>query len=190
MKKKGFVKSAVINAFVLLLGIGISAGCSQNTFVKDSKVPQIIVNPGSIHLSVAAVAKKTFVFEGTGFKPGDSILVEMLDVQSDQGKKDIAIANGEVDKDGTFKAEIGIVTKISEFIRAKIDAINNIIIVYREPIAAGEYNIRASSLMSDTTANCVLIVEEASLTDRIKDWLGVKLGKIEIKTPEEVAKME
>ena len=42
----------------------------------------------------------------------------------------------------------------------------------------GTYTARAISMLSDREAECTLKVKGPSLIDRIKDWIGVKLGKI------------
>lgn len=177
---------ALLIALQLLAGIFFSAGCSsENTFDKNKEGPQIILNPGAIPLSVAALAKTKFVFKGKGFNPGDSVLIEMLEVPGEEGNKNIPIANAQVDEEGKFEAEIGLITKLSEFMRAKIDAIKNIIILTREPIPEGVYKIRATSLMSDTPAPGTLLVESPCLIDCIKDRLGIMMGKIVTEDPGE-----
>ena len=42
----------------------------------------------------------------------------------------------------------------------------------------GIYTARAKSMLADIKAECTLEVKGPSLFDTIKDWLGVKLGKI------------
>jgi hypothetical protein len=76
---------------------------------------------------------------------------------------------------------VGTLTKVSDFLRAEIgsnEKMENIIIITRPPIPVGIYRTRTISMLSDREAECTLKVEGPSLIDRIKDWIGVKLGKI------------
>lgn len=76
---------------------------------------------------------------------------------------------------------MGTLTKISDFLRAEIGSnkkLENIIIITRPPMPLGTYTARAISMLSDREAECTLKVKGPSLIDRIKDWIGVKLGKI------------
>jgi hypothetical protein len=165
--------------FLMFLSAFLFSGCSsKNTLDTNLKEPQVVVNPDTIRLGVATLAKTQIVFNGSGFTPGESILIEMLNVPVEDQKIELAIANAQVGDDGTFVAEVGTITKISEFMRAQIDAINNVIIITGQPMPVGTYDVRVSSLMSKNTAKCTLTVEGPSIIDRLKDWLGEKLGKI------------
>ncbi len=176
MKSK---KLLITCAILILAGIIFTPSCPPKQILDCTiEGPQAVVNPGTVRLSFAALVKSKITFNGCGFNPGDSILIEMLAVPVNGKKTDLAIANAQIEEDGTFEADIGPVTKISEFMRAKIDAINNIIIIQGEPMPEGTYDIRVSSLMSDTIAKCTLSVEGPALIDRIKDLLGRLLGKI------------
>ncbi|MBW1857413.1 MAG: hypothetical protein JRI42_03930 [Deltaproteobacteria bacterium] len=67
------------------------------------------------------------------------------------------------------------------FLRAKLgsnEKMENIIIITNPPMSAGAYTARAVSMLADKKAECTLNVKGPSLIDRLKDWLGVKLGKI------------
>ncbi len=176
MKRKN---QMFIFLIVMLTGpIFFHACSSENKLDENKKGPQVVINPDTIRLGVAALAKTDFTFRGSGFNPGDSVLIEMLDVPYGKEKKDIAIANGQVDENGNFKADIGLVTKISEFMRAKLDAIKGVIIINRSPMPEGKYRTRVSSLMSDTLVYLEITVEGPSFLDNIKDWLGTMMGKI------------
>ncbi len=176
------IKSSAILALLIITCILIMPCCStEQTPDCTDKKSQVVVNPDAISLSFAALVPEKIVFKGCGFNPGESILVEMLQVQKGGEKIDLAIANAQVKDDGTFEAEIGPVTKISEFMRAKIDAENNVVIVTGAPMHEGIYDVRVSSLMSDSAAGCTIMVNEPSIIDRVKDWIGKLLGKIVVK---------
>lgn len=174
---RGFLTGSV---FFFFSGIFLISGCAvpAKTLDKSIKGPQVIVNPEKIRLGIATLKDTKIVFSGSGFEPRDSVLIELLDVPLDEEEVNIPVATAHIDKDGTFEAQVGAVTKFSEFIRAKIDPIENVLIVTRPPMPEGTYTALATSLISDKRAECALNVEGPSLLDSFKDWIGVLLGKI------------
>jgi len=183
MKKRDFVRFLTISFFLLVFSGILFAGCSEpvKTLNKGIVGPQLIVNPETVRLGVAKIKGTKIVFSGSGFEPGDSIFIKLLNVDVDGKKVDLSIASADVKKDGTFNAEIGILTKVSDFMRAKIgsnEKMETIIIITKPPMPAGTYTARAISMLSDRKAECTLKVKGPSLIDRIKDWIGTKLGKI------------
>ncbi len=185
--KKDLIRFLTISSLLVFSGI-LFTGCSESgkTLNKGVKGPQIVVNPETVRLGVAKMKGTKFVFSGSGFEPGDSVFIKLLNVPVDGKKVDLSIASADVEKDGTFNAKVGILTKVSDFLRAKIgsnEKMENIIIITKAPMPAGIYTARAISMLSDKKAECTLKVKGPSLIDRIKDWLGTLLGKIVKKTP-------
>jgi hypothetical protein len=159
------------------------SGCSQPVKALDKSVtaPQLIVNPETVRVGVAKMKDTNLVFSGSGFEPGDSVFINLLNVPVEAKNASLSIASGDVGKDGTFEAKVELLTKVSDFLRADVgsnEKMETIVIVSRPPMPAGVYTARAVSMLSDKTADCALIVKNPSVIDRIKDWLGVKLGKI------------
>ena len=178
-----FKKVLTIISLLTLSSIFLISGCSETIKTLDQgiKGSQIIVNPGTIRLGVAKMKGTKIVFSGSGFQPGDSVFIKLLNVPVNGKKVDLSVAAADVDKNGTFNAKVGILTKISDFLRAKLgsnEKMENIIIVSNPPMPAGAYTARAVSMLSDKKAECTLNVKCPSIIDRLKDWLGVKLGKI------------
>ena len=177
--------SNVLTVMFLIAACGVLliSGCSQPVKALDKSItaPQLIVNPETVRVGVAKMKDTNLVFSGSGFEPGDSVFINLLDVPVEGKTADLPIASGDIGKDGTFDAKVELLTKVSDFLRADVGSnedMETIIIVSRPPMPAGSYTARAVSMLSDKTADCTLIVKEPSLIDRIKDWLGVKLGKI------------
>jgi hypothetical protein len=177
--------SYVLTAIFLIAACGVLliSGCSQPVKALDKSVtaPQLIVNPETVRVGVAKMKDTNLVFSGSGFEPGDSVFINLLNVPVEGEKQNLSIAAGEVGKDGTFDAKVDLLTKVSDFLRADVgsnEEMETIVIVSRPPMPAGTYTARAVSMLSDKTADCTLVVKGPSLIDRIKDWLGVKLGKI------------
>jgi len=176
-------RALTIISVLIFINIFLISGCSEavKTLDKGIKGPQIIVNPSTVRLGVARMKGTKIVFSGSGFEPGDSVFIKLLNVPVNGKKTDLSVAAADVEKNGTFNAEVEILTKVSDFLRAKLgsnEKMETIVIITNPPMPAGTYIARAVSMLSDKNAICNLTVKGPSLIDRVKDWLGVKLGKI------------
>lgn len=172
--------------FVLLLVFFMFSACcgAPKKFNPNIPGPQMIVEPESISLGIAKLKDTRIVFKGKGFQPEDSVFVKLLDVKKDNQVVDIPIAEGKVDENGYFDAEVGIISKVMDFLRAEVgmnEEMESIIIVTRPPIPEGTYTARAVSMESEETASCELEIQDPSLMDSIVDWLGGLMGKIKKK---------
>ena len=181
--KKHLKHLAVISFLLVACGVFVTAGCSPPVKTLDPGVkgPQLIVNPDTVRLGVAKMKDTKLVFSGSGFEPGDSVFIRLLNVPVDEKKVDLSIASADIRKDGTFDAPVGMLTKVSDFLKAEIgsnEKMENIIIITQPPMPAGTYTAQAVSMLSDKKADCILNVKGPSWIDSLKDWLGVKMGKI------------
>jgi len=145
--------------------------------------PQVIVEPVKISLGIARLVNDThIVFTGRGFEPGDSVFINIVGVQKEDGVMDVPIADAVVDHAGNFSAEVTKISKITELLLADVglnDTMENYIIISRPPIPHGKYTIRVQSMEADKQAECSWTIDAPSVMDSIKDWIGVLLGKIE-----------
>lgn len=172
-----------VDVVLVILGVFLILGCSgsEKTLDMSVKGPQMIVNPQTVRVGIAKIIDTNIVFSGAGFEPGDSVFITLLDVPKNGEKVDLAIADGNVGKDGTFHASVGKLTKISDFLRAELGTNKkgeNAPVITRPPMPPGIYTARATSMLADIKAECTLEVKGPSLFNSIKDWLGVKMGKI------------
>jgi hypothetical protein len=161
--------------------VGWGCAGSGKTLDKSVQGPQVIVNPGTVRLGVAKIMGTNIVFSGAGFEPGDSIFITLLNVSMNGETLNLAIAAGDVRKDGTFDAPVEKLTKISDFLRAELGTNKkgeHAPIITQPPMPPGVYRAQATSMLSDRKAECALTVKGPSVFNRIKDWLGVKMGKI------------
>jgi len=182
LPNKIWKKGGLISVFVLFMLMGCAT--AQKEFDPAIKGPQMIVEPETIRLGVAKMTKTPIVFKGKGFQPEDSVFINLLGVKTDNKANDVPIADGNVDKNGNFTAKVSTLVKVSQLLRASLGSNEkgeNIIIVTQPPIPAGEYTAKAISMESDKRAECKLVVKGPSILDRIKDWIGGLLGKIEKK---------
>jgi hypothetical protein len=186
IKKVSFCDVYLKIGLIFLLTLFMLIGCASSPaeFKDNASGPQIMVEPDTIRLGVAKLSGTRILFKGRGFDQGDSVFINMLDVKKDGESVSVPIADAEVDKDGSFNAEVGILPKMNEILRAELgsnEKMETIIIITQPPISEGVYTVRAVSMESDKTAETRLTVKSPSILDKIKDWLGVLLGKIEKK---------
>jgi hypothetical protein len=166
----------MIGGVFVLIGY---AGPSR-TLDRSVSGPQIIVNPESIRLGVAKLMGTNIVFEGSGFKPKDSIFITLIG----PNKVEAIVAEAPIKPDGTFKAEVSKLTKAMEILRADIgfnEKFKEIIIITQLPIPVGVYTVKVTSMLSDLTAQTKLTVKGPSIIDSLKDWIGGLTGKIQHK---------
>ena len=187
LSKEVFLKSGLISIIVIFMVTDCAT--AQKEF--DTKItgPQMIIEPDTIRLGVAKVMGTQIVFMGKGFQPEDSVFISLLGVKTKDQVVDIPIADGDVDNNGYFNVELGsdliaMVFKIGVLLRAK-SGVNEkgekFIIISQPPIPEGIYTVRAVSMESDRTAECKLMIKGPSILDRMKDWMGGLMGKIEKK---------
>jgi tetrahydromethanopterin S-methyltransferase subunit F len=173
--------------------------------------PQVIVKPDAISLGVATLMATDIVFEGAGFQPGDSVFISLAKPDQTKGaitnrivnpdgtftivspggfdSTGLVVAQSKVNQDGAFTATVGILAKVNDILRADLaidtyseDAeYKNTLVLTQEPVPAGVYTARATGMLSDQTAETTLIINNPSITDRLKDWIGKKMGKIQDK---------
>ena len=169
------IHKMVIIVFIILF-MTIPGGCKNAPTQLDpnSAEPKIFVTPETIRLGIAKMTETDIIFRGTGFTPGDSVIIKILNVQKDGKRINIPIAEANVDPNGQFETEMDILVKVAELLRAEIgmdDNFETIIIVKNKPIEAGLYAIKAECMETDKTAECKLQIK--SNRYRRFNWYGI-----------------
>jgi hypothetical protein len=103
-------------AFITFACFVVISGCASTPEKLDlsRSGPQVIVNPETLRLGIAKVLDTQILFEGSGFKPKDSIYIELLGPSQTK----LVVAESLIQPDGTFKAEVSKLTRITEILRA------------------------------------------------------------------------
>jgi hypothetical protein len=183
-RKKGFVLTLMVSVSLVSVCLLMLSGCSSHPKKLDPSKsgPQVIVNPETIRLGIAKVLDTKILFEGSGFKPKESIYIELL------GPNQTKLVVGEslIQPDGTFKTEVSKLTKITEILRADANfeiekKYKEFVIITQPPIPKGVYTAKVVCMSSDMTAETKLTVKGPSIVDSTKDLLGKMLGKIRYK---------
>jgi len=183
-RRKGYVLRSMVLVCLMSACLLMLSGCSNPPKKLDPSVSglQLIVNPESIRLGVAKVLDTKIGFEGSGFKPKDSIFIELLGPNQTKA----VVAEALIQPDGTFKAEVSKLTKITEILRADAgfeinDKYKEFVIITQPPIPEGAYTAKVTCMSSDMPAETKLNVKGPSIVDSTKDLLGKMLGKIRYK---------
>jgi hypothetical protein len=171
-----FWRSFVLTCLIIVWG------CTGTPKTLDPSVsgPQVIVNPETIRLSVSKLKDTNIVFEGSGFKSGDSVLVTLLGPNETK----VFVAEAPIKPDGTFKAAVPPLTKFMEILRADVtfdEKFQNVVVISQPPIPEGVYRAKAGSMVSKQTAETKLAVKGPTVIDSLKDWIGGLTGKIKHK---------
>ena len=117
----------------------------------------VAVTPEKVELAFPAILKVPIVFTGTGWKPKEMVVVDMVlppDVQI-QGVKpgeDVGIAYGEADDTGNFKGEVPATAKLNTLFRVGWTPILAPDPKTLNPIPPGVYKIKASGADSGAQA--------------------------------------
>ena len=169
----------LLSVALIFMFVGCAAPPKQ--FDPGIKAPQMIVQPEVVSLGIVSMLRTPIVFKGKGFDPEDSVFITLLNVKKGDKVVHVPIADGEVDKNGFFTAKVGTLSKVSELLNAKLGSnkkMETAVIVTQPPLAPGTYTARAVSMESDKIAVCKLVIEAPWGLDDLKDWIGVKKGKI------------
>jgi len=187
-KKGSYWRVLVWACLIMAGGFFVLSGCSSPPKTLDRSVsgPQVIVNPESIRLGVAKLMGTKIVFEGSGFKPGDSIFITLLGPKETKA----IVAEAQIKQDGAFKAELGDsslskLTKAMEILKADIEAnekFEPVVVISQPPIPEGVYTVQVTSMLSNLAAETKLTVKGPSVVDSLKDWIGKVTGKIQRKS--------
>jgi hypothetical protein len=178
----GKKKKIIFWRIMVLTCLIIVWGCTSTPKTLDPSVsgPQVIVNPETIRLSVSKLKDTNIVFEGSGFKSGDSVLVTLLGPTETK----VFVAEAPIKPDGTFKAAVPPLTKFMEILRADVtfdEKFQNVVVISQPPIPEGVYTAKAGSMISKQTAETKLTVKGPTVIDSLKDWIGGLTGKIKHK---------
>ena len=160
----------------------IVSGCTSTPKALDPSVtgPQVIVNPEFIRLSVSKLKDTNIIFEGSGFKSGDSVLITLLGPNETK----VFVAEAPIKPDGTFRAPVPPLTKFMEILRADVtfdEKFQNVVVISQPPIPKGVYRAKAGSMISKQTAETKMTVKGPTVIDSLKDWIGGLTGKIKHK---------
>ena len=121
----------------------------------------VAVAPEKVELAFPAILKVPIVFTGTGWKPKEMVVVDMVlppgvEMKGVKPGEDVGIAYGEADEAGNFKGEVPVTAKLNTLFRVGWTPIMSIDPKTLNPIPPGVYKIKASGADSGAVANTTL----------------------------------
>jgi hypothetical protein len=175
-------KSFRFLGFITLVCFIMVPGCSSPPKKLDPSItgPQVIVNPEIIRLGVVKMRDTNIVFEGSGFKSNDSVLITL----KGPNETKVITAEAPIKPDGTFRATVPPLTKIMEFLRGDVtfnEKFENVVVISQPPIPKGVYTAKVESMISKQTAETKLTVKGKTVIDSLKDWIGKLKGRVQYK---------
>ena len=147
----------VLSLLMLLLPL---VACST-LFPPPKPKATIAVTPEKVELAFPGILKVPIVFTGTGWKPKEMVVVDMVlppgvQMQGVKPGEDVGIAYGEADDTGNFKGEVPTTAKLNTLFRVGWTPILSIDPKTLNPIPPGVYKIKASGTDSGAIVTTIL----------------------------------
>ena len=117
----------------------------------------VAVTPAQVELAFPGILKVPIVFTGTGWKPKEMVVVDLVlpqgvQIQGVKPGEDVGIAYGEADEAGNFKGEVPVTAKLNTLFRVGWTPILAPDPKTLNPIPPGIYKIKASGADSGAIA--------------------------------------
>jgi hypothetical protein len=121
----------------------------------------VAVTPAQVELAFPGILRVPIVFTGTGWKPKEMVVVDMVlpagvQIQGVKPGEDVGIAYGEADDVGNFKGEVPATAKLNTIFRVGWTPILAPDPKTLNPIPPGLYTIKASGADSGAIAATTL----------------------------------
>ncbi len=149
-------KKIIIVLSVLIFLLPLMA-CST-LFPPPKPKATVAVTPEKVELAFPGILRVPIVFTGTGWKPKEMVVVDMVlppnvEMKGVKPGEDVGIAYGEADDTGNFKGEVPVTAKLNTIFRVGWTPIMSIDPKTLNPIPPGVYKIKASGSDSGAVAN-------------------------------------
>jgi hypothetical protein len=143
----------VLSLLMLLLPF---VACST-LFQPPKPQATVAVTPPQVELAFPGILRVPIVFTGTGWKPKEVVVVDMVlpsgvQIQGVKPGEDVGIAYGEADEAGNFKGEVPATAKLNTLFRVGWTPILAPDPKTLNPIPPGVYKIKASGADSGALA--------------------------------------
>jgi hypothetical protein len=121
----------------------------------------VAVAPEKVELAFPAILKVPIVFTGTGWKPKEMVVVDMVlppgvEITGVKPGEDVGIAYGEADDGGNFKGEVPATAKLNTIFRVGWTPILAPDPKTLNPIPPGIYKVKASGADSGALATTMI----------------------------------
>jgi len=132
----------------VLMFLSPLVACST-LFPPPKPTATVAVTPAQVELAFPGILKVPIVFTGTGWKPKEVVVVDMVlppgvQIQGVKPGEDVGIAYGQADEAGNFKGEVPATAKLNTIFRVGWTPILAPDPKTLNPIPPGAYTIKAS----------------------------------------------
>jgi hypothetical protein len=132
----------------VLMFLSPLVACST-LFPPPKPTATVAVTPAQVELAFPGILKVPIVFTGTGWKPKEVVVVDMVlppgvQIQGVKPGEDVGIAYGQADEAGNFKGEVPATAKLNTIFRVGWTPILAPDPKTLNPIPPGVYTIKAS----------------------------------------------
>lgn len=136
------------------------AACST-LFPPPKPKATVAVTPEKVELAFPGILRVPIVFTGTGWKPKEMVVVEMVlpqgvEMPGVKPGEDVGIAYGQADDEGNFKGEVPVTAKLNTIFRVGWTPILAPDPKTLNPIPPGIYKVKASGTDSGAVATTIL----------------------------------
>jgi hypothetical protein len=150
----------IMIVFGLMIFFLMFVACSA-LFPPPKPAATLAVTPEKVELSFPGILRIPIVFTGTGWKPKEMVVVEMvlppgIEMKGVNPGEDVGIAYGEADDSGNFKGEVPATAKLNTLFRVGWTPILVPDPKTLNPIPHGVYKIKASGADSGAMATTTL----------------------------------
>jgi hypothetical protein len=144
----------------VLMFLSPLVACST-LFPPPKPTATVAVTPAQVELAFPGILKVPIVFTGTGWKPKEVVVVDMVlppgvQIQGVKPGEDVGIAYGQADDGGNFKGEVPATAKLNTIFRVGWTPILTPDPKTLNPIPPGVYTIKASGADSGVLATTTL----------------------------------
>jgi hypothetical protein len=153
-----FFKKIIIVLSLLMFLLPLA--CST-LFPPPKPKATVAAAPEKVELAFPAILKVPILFTGTGWKPKEMVVVDMVlppgvEMKGVKPGEDVGIAYGEADDAGNFKGEVPVTAKLNTIFRVDWTPIMAPDPKTLKPIPPGVYKIKASGADSGAVATTTL----------------------------------
>jgi len=144
-----------------IVAIVLSFVACKALFPPPKPKATVAVAPEKVELAFPGILRVPIVFTGTGWKPNEMVVVDMVlppgvEMKGIKPGEDVGIAFGQADDAGNFKGEVPVTAKLNTIFRVGWTPILAPDPKTLNPIPPGVYKIKASGADSGALATTTL----------------------------------
>ena len=144
----------------LVLGLAVVFLLGACASMQAGPTATLTITPDKVVLT-PDLLKNPIVFSGTGFDPNEIVILELLvpeglTIKGVGEGENAGVGNGNADAEGNFSIKMGAMTTLNTLFQVGWTPLIKPDFKQAKPLPPGDYDILATGMMSDRTAQAVL----------------------------------